>query len=342
MRNRRLRRYAQLPGRYLDMQVAASTVDTHGRVVSLLAPPDATCTRRVPPGQRQPYDALIVVMDGRDLHEVRLQDLDVHFPMVDALGSGFVLAAARCRMPSGPPAATLDALEREVPHNALVLDHDGTPLTTFHAGDDIQHLLTDRRGGIWMGYGDEASVCAPLPLSHPDRGARGSLAPPFRRTMSMPGLIRWTASGDPAWYASSDAVGPASWVDCYALNVGTDRAWAYPYTGFPLVEIDGIGITWTRRTPTHYASAVLVEGSDAAFLTADTAPRRAPGHYTLTEAASRNGTLEATASAPLVLPDGTRPGAWARRTVCRGGQMWLQFRHDERTWFHYELGELAT
>lgn len=41
--------------------------------------------------------------------------------------------------------------------------------------------------------------------------------------MSMLGLIRWSA--DPAWYAVQDAKGPSSWVDCYALNVGADRAW---------------------------------------------------------------------------------------------------------------------
>lgn len=154
--------------------------------------------------------------------------------------------------------------------------------------------------------------------------------------MSMPGLIRWTSAGEPAWYATFDRIGPGSWIDCYALNVGADQTWAYPYTGFPLVEIDATGIRWTRRTPIHFASAVLVDGDNVAFLAADTGPRKIPGHYTVTLTRSQNGPLETVASASLRLPDGTRPYTWARRTVCRGNQAWLQF-HDERTWYRIEL-----
>ncbi|MFE4801467.1 hypothetical protein ACFRFL_42530 [Streptomyces sp. NPDC056708] len=65
----RLEPYAQLPDRYSDRQVAASTVDALGRVVTLLVPPEATCTRRVPPDQRLRYDALAMVMDGTDVHD---------------------------------------------------------------------------------------------------------------------------------------------------------------------------------------------------------------------------------------------------------------------------------
>ncbi|MDH6120255.1 hypothetical protein ABH930_006217 [Kitasatospora sp. GAS204A] len=333
----RLQPYAQLPDRYSDRQVAASTVDALGRVVTLLVPPEATCTRRVPPDQRLRYDALTVVLDGTDVHEVDLVDLDVHFPRIDSLGSGFVLASARCRMPSGPPAATFDAIETEITHNALVVDDDGTRLTTFHAGDDIQHLLTDTNGDIWIGYGDEAAICAQLPANR--RRTSGSGTTPWpapRMTMSMPGLIRWTSAGEPAWYAPLDGAGPGSWADCYALNVGAGQTWAYPYTGFPLVAIDATGIRWTRRAPIHFASAVLVDGDNVAFLAADTGPHKTPGHYTVTLALSQNGPLETVTSAPLLLPDGTRPDTWARRTVCRGNQAWLQF-HDDRTWYRIEL-----
>lgn len=325
--------YASLPDRYRDQQVAASTVDAHGRVVTLLVPPDATCNRRVPPEQRQPYAALVVVTDGSEVHEVQLPVLDLHFPRIDSLGSGFVLAAARCRMPSGPPAVTFDALEREIPHNALIVGEDGTPLTTFHAGDDVQHLLTDKHDNIWTGYGDEAVVCAQLPASRrPARRSATMRQPAPRTTMSMPGLIRWTRDGSPAWYATFDPIGPGSWVDCYALNIGADRTWAYPYTGFPLVEIDASGIRWTRRTPIHFASAVLIDGDNAAFVAADTGSSKIPGHYTVTRTQGQNGVLEPVASDLLLLPDGTRPEAWARRTACRGDRAWLQF-HDQRTWY---------
>ncbi|MFG2819192.1 hypothetical protein ACGFX4_07140 [Kitasatospora sp. NPDC048365] len=333
----RLAPYASLPDRYDGQQVAASTVDAHGRVVTLLVPPDAMCNRRVPPAQRPPYDALIVVADGSGTQEVRLPGLDLHFPRIDSLGSGFVLVSARCRLPSGPPAATFEDLEREIPHNALVVSDDGTPLTTFHAGDDVQHLLTDRHGNIWTGYGDEAVLCAQLPA---DRlrvpGPASTPRPVPRMTMPLPGLVRWTGDGSPAWYATLDRIGPGSWTDCYALNVGADLTWAYPYTGFPLVEVDAAGIRWTRRSPVRSASAVLVDGDSAAFLTSDTGPGKAPGHYTVTLTRGRNGPLEAVASAPLRLPDGTRPTGWARRKICRDGRAWLQF-DDHRTWYRLEL-----
>ncbi|MFF7250273.1 hypothetical protein ACFZBU_41120 [Embleya sp. NPDC008237] len=333
----RLAPYASLPDRYGEQQVAASTVDAHGRVVTLLVPPDATCNHRVPPEQHRPCDALIVLMDGSDVHEVHLPDLHLRFPRIDSLGSGFVLAAARCRMPSGPPAATFEALEKEIPHNALIVDSDGTPLTTFHAGDDVQHLLTDRHDNIWTGYGDEALVCAQLPANlRRARSCATTPRPAPRTTMPMPGLVRWTRDGSPAWYATLDPISPGTWTDCYAVNVGSDRTWAYPYTGFPLVEIDATGIRWTRRTPIPFASAVLVGGDNVAFLAAGTGPRKIPGHYTVTLTQGRNGPLETVASAPLRLPDGTRPTTWARRTVCRDDQAWLQFP-DHRTWYHIEL-----
>lgn len=153
--------------------------------------------------------------------------------------------------------------------------------------------------------------------------------------MPMPGLIRWTAAGEPAWYARYDPLGTESWLDCYALNIGADRAWAYPYSGFPLVEIDATGIRATRRTPIHFARAVLVDGEHVAFLSADPDSRHGPGHYTVTLTRNGNDPLETMASAPLILPDGARPSTW-HRSVCRDGQAWLRFR-DERTWYRLRL-----
>jgi hypothetical protein len=272
----------------------------------------------------------VVVVDGDDITETVVSDLDLRFPKIDVLGDGFVLAAARCRMPTGPAAATVAELEAQIPHNARIIAADGSTRTTFHAGDGIEQVMTDQTNNIWISYFDEASICAPhLATQHPGH-------PPHRFTMSMPGLIRWTEDGEPAWYAVQDATGPSSWVDCYALNVGADRAWAYPYTAFPLVEIDQIGVRCVRRTPVRSASGVIVAGERVAFVAGQGHGAKAAGRYLVTFAHIADGPVEATATATLVLPTGRRPRAWARRMVCRDDKVWMQFG-DERTWYVLDL-----
>jgi hypothetical protein len=230
-------------------------------------------------------------------------------------------------MPSGRRQLPLAELEAEIPRNGRIIGADGATTIAFHAGDDIVHLMTDRTGSIWTGYGDEASICAARITKTP--------APqPHRMTQSLPGLIRWTASAEPDWYAGADAAGPGSWIECYALNVGGRRTWAYPYTGFPLVEIDREGVRCVRRSPVRSASGVIVAGNDVAYVAA--AHPRAPGHYTVAFARIDDGPVEATATAPLLMPDGTRPGSSARRKACRDNRMFVQF-DDPRTWYVIEI-----
>lgn len=181
----RLRVWATLPDRYSNRQIAASTIDAHGRIVALVVDPDVECAQRG--GSSAPYDATLVLVDGQDCHETLAQDLDLRFPKIDVLDDGFVLAAARCRMPSGPPATTFDELEAEVPWNALVLDAAGDRKAAFHVGDAIEHLMTDIAGTIWVGYFDEASICAPHPV-RPSRGRTGN-RPKGRMTMSTPRVL---------------------------------------------------------------------------------------------------------------------------------------------------------
>ncbi|MBR7833330.1 hypothetical protein KDL01_08635 [Actinospica durhamensis] len=327
-----LRVWGALPERYSGRQVATSTIDAQGRIVALLVDPDATCAQRVP--LTAPYDATAVVIDGGDRYEVEIHGLDLRFPKIDTLGDGFVLAAARCTMPSGPAARTFEELEAEIPHNARVIGADGGTTCTFHAGDGIEDLMTDAAGDIWIGYFDEASICALLP------GRRARLAdgsrPQHRATMSTPGLIRWTSAGEPAWYALSDRSGPRSWVDCYVLNVGREYTWAYPYTGFPLVEIDKKGVRCVRRTPVDFATGIMVDGGTLAFVASAGGRTKTPGHYTVTLAHTDGGPIEATGESPLLLPDGSRPRVWAKRTVCRDGRMWMQFE-DPSTWYVIEV-----
>ena len=327
----RLRVWGTLPDRYRDRQIAASTIDAAGRIVALVVDSDVECARG---GNGASYDATLVLVDDPDCNETVVRDLDFRFPKIDVLSDGFVLAAGRCQMPSGPPVARATEMEAEVPRNALVVDTSGDARASFHVGDAIGHLMTDTADTIWTGYFDESSICALWPVRPSTR--RTGDRPTKRMKLMTPGLIRWANTGDPLWYATTDATGPRSWMDCYALNVGHEYTWAYPYTGFPLVEIDRQGVRSVRRTPVSSASGVMTAGDRSAFLTAPGEHPQTPGAYELTLARSADGPIEAESSTPLLLPDGTRPRGWARRTVCRDHRMWLQF-DDPLTWYVIEI-----
>lgn len=316
-----LRPWAVLPDRYADREVVATTIDARGRLVALLAPPGCAPPSR--PGPGSAGDAVAVVIDGPDRTEITLTGLDRPFSLIDVVGDGFVLVDPYCRMPSGPAATTVAALDAEIPRNARIVGPDGATRTTFHVGTGIDHLLTDRAGNIWTGYGDEAAVCA-LQIG------RRPGTQPFYRTVGSPGLIRWTDAGLPAWYATDAGFGPRQWD---ALNVGTARTCA----GVPLVEIDADGVRCVRRSAVRSPAGILVAGDDLAFLTADRP--YTPGHYSLTRARIVDGgPVEVTGvpPAPLLLPGGGRPSGWARGRICRDNRMWLRF-DDPRTWYVVEI-----
>lgn len=107
---------------------------------------------------------------------------------------------------------------------------------TFPLGDAIEHIQCDATG-FWVGYFDEASDHQGL--VHFDR--RGE------REFGYPGHI----------------------LDCYALNVTRDDAWACPYTDFPIVSLSSSGvhrewenlsITGATALAVHDRSVALVGG----------------------------------------------------------------------------------
>lgn len=84
---------------------------------------------------------------------------------------------------------------------------DGAKVGAFHAGDFVNHLQCDGRGGIWIGYYDQA----------------------FGQALC--GIVRFAASGE----VLSRHAGV---FDCYALNVGRDVSWSCWDIGFPLGRLD--------------------------------------------------------------------------------------------------------
>jgi hypothetical protein len=221
------------------------------------------------------------------------------YPLIDTVGDGFVLVDARCRTRPGA----------EPPRNGRILDGTGRVVTAFHAGDAVEALVAGSAGEIWTSYFDEASIRVGGAKRH------------------HPGLIRWTAGGEPAWWAIDDPV-RLSWMDCYVLNVGERRTWAVPYAEVPLVEVGREGIRSVRRSPLRRPRGVAVSGGDAVFLSV---AGKHPGCYWHLEPASlTGGEVVPGPPVPLGLPDGSAPIRW----VCRGNRMWLQ---AGRTWYALEL-----
>lgn len=318
--NVRLRSWGALPDRYANLRVATSTIDAYGRIVALLVDHDASFDK--PENEVRPYSATAVVVDGRDVTEVAIPELDLRFPLIDTLDDGFVVASRSCP----PVTGSVADLEARIPRNAIVLGADGRPRTCFHVGTDLGSLLVDRTGDIWIGYGDESSVYAPL--RHP----RWPDRPPVRTRLPTPGVIRWTVTGEAAWCATEDGFGPRHWDDYYVLNVGAERAWSCPYAQFPFVEMDRNGVRCLRRNTVRSATGLVVAGDQVAFVNG----QRTPGDYLVTSARIGDGPVEPGGVVPLLLPDGTRPRAWAGAKVCRDNRMWFRFG-DDRTWHVLEI-----
>lgn len=329
-----LRRWSALDARYDQLEVLATTVSPVGTPVTLLADSaNAAIARPEPRGvpfpPEQPYDALLVIGHGGDGTEIPVCGLLFRFPHVDAWSGGFAVAKARnLAQRNYDPVNGDDGL---LPHNIVTFDLTGAREHSFYAGDGIEALSFDEAGTIWTSYFDEASAWLPV------RQRRGRSETfefgKARVLVHMPGLIRWSRYGEILWAAVQDPM-KVDWCDCYALNVGAHRTWACPYTGFPLVDIDDVGIRLVRRNPIRSSGAVAVDGSRAAFVgaTAD----RIPGRYMVTECHLGDGSVEPLAAGPLTMPDGTDPSCWFKRKVARDGRIWVQF-DDPRVWYLLEL-----
>jgi hypothetical protein len=212
--------------------------------------------------------------------------LPVAHPLVQPLPGGeFLVAGARCAWRAEGPE-----------ENALVVSPDGAVRRTGTLGDGIEHLLADAAGEVWAGYFDE--------------GIFGNLGwgGPGPEPLGSSGIVRWSARFEKLWeYTAVDDYWPA---DCYALNVDDRRAWACPYTDFPVVRIDGDDVSVRPTTGVAGPRGIVVAGDDVAVV----------GGYG-DPGALRLGSLDdlgrLTAGA-LVMPDG-RPLPASATLVCRGG-----------------------
>ncbi|GAA3990794.1 hypothetical protein GCM10022247_07000 [Allokutzneria multivorans] len=231
----------------------------------------------------------------------------VAFPSVQPLPDGKVLiVGARCQWrPDGP--------ER----NAVVYDANGSAVLEQTLGDGISHVLTTRQGEVWVGYFDEGvyGSCG--------WGDRDS-APPVGKH----GLTRWSADLDLRWQYRADQWGSIS--SCYALNVHDDTAWAYYYTDFPVVRVDGDTVTGWHNDVSG-ASALAVGGSTVAFFGG-----YEPDQDKLVTAVQLENRLLVTGEHLVAQPDGT-PLPASARVVGRGSE--LHFLVEDR-WLRLSVEDL--
>jgi len=105
--------------------------------------------------------------------------------------------------------------------NADIFDNNGTILSSFHAGDGIEHVQTTAAGEIWIGYFDE--------------GVFGG------GDLGQSGLVCLNEKGEPLLQYWSEIVEPNALPtidDCYAINVfAEDEVWLDYYSSFPLVRL---------------------------------------------------------------------------------------------------------
>lgn len=287
-----------------DVRVSAS-IGPSGEVVALwCAPEDAaelTPTTTSPggatfPGTRasRPVPARVTVHAPDLAVATRIAALAVGHPSVQPLpDSRILVVGGRCRWrPEGP--------ER----NAIVYDADGAVLLEATLGDGIEHVRATRRGDVWVGYFDEGTL-----------GNFGWGEPDGEPPVGARGLVRFSAALTPEWhYPSYDEAAWGGILDCYALNVDGDTAWASYYTGFPVVRIDKGTVTgWHNEV--SGATALAVDGTRVALYGG-----YGPDRHRLTVGVLGADRLEVTGEYVLVRPDG-RPLPPTARVIGRGAEL---------------------
>ncbi len=291
----RARQHARLVAPRPGDVLLCSSIGPSGEVIALWAAEEATS------------DACVTVQARGTTTTTPIAWRPVAFPSVQPLPDGKVLVVgARCRWrPEGP--------ER----NAIVYDARGSAVLEQTLGDGISHVLTTPRGEVWVGYFDEGVY------GNYGWGNRDS-APPVGRH----GLSRWSSDLDLRWQYPAGEWGAIS--SCYALNVHDDTAWAYYYTDFPVVRVDGDTVTGWHNDVSG-ASALAVDGSTVAFFGG-----YGPDQDKLITTVPLENRLLVTGEHRVVQPDG-RPLPGSARVVGRGGE--LNFLVEDR-WLRLSVQDL--
>ncbi len=141
--------------------------------------------------------------------------------------------------------------------NAHVFKSDGTIINSFYAGDGIQTVLLDQRGGIWIGYFDEGVFGAfnPMPpQGHPSYDYGPS------------GLVRLDDRGK-IEFAYNRQFPDKLISDIEALTLDDEgSAWFCPYTDYFVASVVGDHVDYVLpRAPTAGADALSIGAHHFAF-----------------------------------------------------------------------------
>ncbi|MER7664037.1 MULTISPECIES: hypothetical protein [unclassified Streptomyces] len=134
--------YARLPRAHARLHVLHSTVDAAGRAHWLLAgrpevpdgvPVNHADSASADHGNRIPYDALVVTVDGGSACATELSAVTARNPRLDALPDGGFIVADTARI--------------------QIYDAWGRASWTLDPGGDADHVLTDASGALWTVQG---------------------------------------------------------------------------------------------------------------------------------------------------------------------------------------------
>lgn len=131
--------------------------------------------------------------------------------------------------------------------NAFILKKDGSIYSSFNVGDGIADAVIGAEG-IWISYFDEGIF--------------------KEEGFSTEGLVLFDFEGNSVFSYHSDLPEAPFISDCYGLVKGKGAAiWLFPYTEFPLVQVDAGNFT-SYEVPEglHSSTAISVRGNIAYFV----------------------------------------------------------------------------
>lgn len=207
----------------------------------------------------------------------RIPDLNLAHPLIQPLPDDETLLVAR-RASWRPGGAD---------NNAIVVDASGARLRDATLGDGINSVQTTPSGEVWVAYADQ--------------GIWGNFGwgSPGPAPIGRSGIARFDSGLTLRWEYPADV--DDMWgdiADCYALNVTDETAWAYYYTEFPIVRIDGDALAgWS--TQVSGATALAVDDQRVLLAGGYGAERDL-----LVEGRLADSELEILRASRLTLPDG--------------------------------------